>query len=155
MADDGALFIGYDHIAYATRDTDASVKLFEALGFTVKIYKQEIDKFNVFVTKLVSQDHHVAELVESRGGPSVVTELLGDKETAVYHVCFKTNDFQRAREKLKGTGAVTVTRPMRIPYPLTPEHERFWASHMYHPSLGLFEITGPDAVDEAALAEGT
>lgn len=146
MADDRELFIGYDHVAYATRDTDASVKLFEALGFTVKIYKREIDKFNVFVTKLVSADSHVAELVESRGGASVVGQVLDDeKEAAVYHVCFKTNDFQRAQAKLKQAGAVTVTRPMRIPYPVTPEHERFWASHMYHPNLGLFEITGPDA----------
>ena len=141
---DQSLFIGYDHVAYATRDTDASVKVFEALGFTVKIYKQELEKFNVYVTKLVSSANHVAELVEPREGPNVVSKVLEDKETAAYHVCFRTNDFHQAQDKLKKSGAVVVTRPMRIPYPVTEEHATYWASHMYHPHLGLFELTGPE-----------
>lgn len=89
MAGARALFIGDDHVAYATRDSDASVKLFEALGFTVKTYEWEFDKLNVFVAKLVSQDNHVTEWAESQGGSSILGQLLEDKETAVYHVCFK------------------------------------------------------------------
>lgn len=137
------IFVGYDHVAYATRDTDATVKILEALGFTVKIYKEQIEKFNVYVTKMVSKAGTVAEIVESVSFPSVVSELLGDRNAIVYHACFKTDDFYKAQEKMKRSGAVTVTKPMTIPYPITEEHKSYLASHMYHPSLGLFEITGP------------
>jgi aminocarboxycyclopropane-forming enzyme len=142
---DRELSMGYDHVAYATKDTDATVKILSALGFTVKIYKQEIDKFNVFITKMVSSGHDIVEIVEPRAASSVVTRLLGENQAAIYHACFKTHDFHGAQDRLKEAGAVTITRPMRIPYPVTDEHKSFWASHMYHPSLGLFEITGPEA----------
>jgi 4-hydroxyphenylpyruvate dioxygenase-like putative hemolysin len=140
---DNEFFVGYDHVAYATRDTDATVKLLEALGFTVKIYKEKIEKFNVYVTKMVSKAKHVAEIVEPVSSPSVVSELLGDRDATVYHTCFQTDDFDKAREKMKKAGAVTITKPMRIPYPITEAHKSYFASHMYHPNLGLFEITGP------------
>ena len=134
----------YDHVAYATRDTDATVKVLSMLGFTLKIYKQEIDKFNVFITKMVSDGNDVVEIVEPKGSPSVVSNLLGENQATIYHACFRTQDFHGAREKLRNAGAVTVTKPMRIPYPISEEHKTFWASHMYHPNLGLFEITGPE-----------
>ena len=79
MTTDDGLFTGYDHVAYATRDTDATVKVLEALGFTLKIYKEEIKKFNVYITKLVSERGHVAEVVEPVSSPSVVSDLLGDR----------------------------------------------------------------------------
>jgi 4-hydroxyphenylpyruvate dioxygenase-like putative hemolysin len=148
---DSELSTGYDHVAYATKDTDATVKLLTTLGFTVKIYKQEIEKFNVFITKMVSRDNHVAEIVEPRGAPSVVSKLLDGNEATIYHACFKTDDFEGARERLREAGAVTITKPMRIPYPVTEEHTTYWASHMYHPNLGLFEITGPE---KERLADG-
>jgi aminocarboxycyclopropane-forming enzyme len=140
---DRELFIGYDHVAYATRDTDATVKLLEVLGFAVKIHRQELDKFNVYVTKMMLNGGAVAEIVEPRGERSAVSKVLADKESSVYHACFKTNDFHAALDKLKKFGAVTITKPMRIPYPVTEEHRTFLDVHLYHPSLGLFEITGP------------
>ena len=141
MTEDG-LFSGYDHVAYATRDTDATVKVLQELGFTVKIYKEEISKFNVYVTKLVSESQ-VAEVVEPISAPSVVSDLLSERDATVYHTCFRTNDFHKARERMKRAGAVTITKPMEIPYPVTEEHRSFLASHMYHTHLGVFEITGP------------
>ncbi len=142
MADDD-LFIGYDHIAYVTKDTDATVKLLGALGFTLKIYKQEIEKFNAYITKMVSVRQEVAEIVEPSGPKSVVSRLLESTDANVYHTCFRTDDFHKAEQRMKEAGAVTITAPMSIPYPLTEEHKTFLASHMYHPNLGVFEITGP------------
>jgi aminocarboxycyclopropane-forming enzyme len=142
---DEPLFIGYDHVAYATRDTDATVEILEQLGFSLKIYKEELKKFNVYVTKLVSGGgaECVAEVVEPISSQSAVSGLIGDRGSMVYHACFRTNDLRKAQERLKSAGAVTVTRPMRIPYPVTEIHKSFLTSHMYHPNLGLFEITGP------------
>ena len=142
MADE-ELFIGFDHVAYATRDTDATVRLLEQLGFILKIYKREIPKFNVYITKMMSCNSHVAEIVEPISSPSVVSALLTGRDATVYHSCFLTNDFTKARERMKKMGAVTITKPMRIPYPATKAHESYLASHMFHSSLGVFEITGP------------
>src|SRR5947199_7459883 len=109
------LFTGYDHVAYATRDTDATVTVLRALGFAVTIYKQELARFKVFITKLVSAAGHVAEVVEPTGPGSVVSGVLADRAAAVYHTCFRANDFHQAFERLKRGGAVTITRPLRIP----------------------------------------
>jgi 4-hydroxyphenylpyruvate dioxygenase-like putative hemolysin len=147
MPDDG-LFQGYDHVAYATRNTDATVKILEALGFTLKIYKQQIEKFNVYISKMVSSTGHVAEIVEPIGARSVVSDILKEQDATVYHTCIRTTNFGEARAKMKQCGAVTITKPMRIPYPVTEEHRTFWASHMYHSALGVFEITGPDDAGE-------
>ena len=142
MADE-ELFIGFDHVAYATRDTDATVKVLEQLGFTLRIYKREIQRFNVYITKMISHDKSVAEVVEPITSPSVVSALLKDREATVYHSCFLTNDFNAARKRMKKMGAVTITKPMHIPFPSTTAHETYVTSHMFHSSLGLFEITGP------------
>ena len=151
---DEALFIGFDHVAYATRDTDATLKVLAALGFELKIYKQVLQKFNAYVTKVVSGTNleHVVEIVEPISDPSAVSGLLRENEATIYHSCFRTNDFHRAQALLKAQGAVTVSRPMKIPYPLTEQHERFLLSHMFHPHLGLLEITGP--VVNAADGQG-
>jgi len=140
---DRDLFIGYDHVAYASRDTDATVKLLEVLGFDVKIYKKDLDKFNVHVTKMTLPSGPVAEIVEPRGERSAVSKVLEGRDASVYHACFRTTDFHSALEKLKKLGVVIITKPMRIPYPITDEHRSFLDVHLYHPSIGLFEITGP------------
>jgi len=141
---DGGLAIEYDHVAYATTDTDATVKILSTLGFTLKIYKQEIDSFNVFITKMVSSQRDVVEIVEPRGASSVVSRLLARTPATIYHACFRTDDFRAASESLKQAGVLTITKPMRIPYPITEAHRSYWTSHVYHPSVGLFEITGPE-----------
>ena len=140
---DRELFTGYDHIAYATRDTDASIKLLEALGFEVKVHRQVIERFNVYMTKMVLNGGPVAELIEPCGERSAVSRVVADKQASVYHACYRTRDFAAAFDKLKQLGAVAITKPMRIAYPLTEEHKTFLDVHLYHPSLGLFEITGP------------
>lgn len=139
--------VGFDHVAFATRDTDATIKVLSALGFAVKIYKQRIDSFNVLITKLVAgtNEQNVAEIVEPCGPRSVVSQLLVGREASVYHSCFRTDDFHATRARLAAAGAIVVTTPMSIPYPVTEAHRSFLTTHMFHPYLGLFEITGPTA----------
>ena len=137
------LFIGFDHVAYATHDTDATVRLLELMGFQLKFYKEPLDRFGCYITKMLSGED-VAEIVEPRPGESsVVSRLLEGRDATVYHTCFRTNDLLAATRELKRQGALVITKPMRIPYPATPAHEGYLTSHMYHPQLGLFEITGP------------
>jgi 4-hydroxyphenylpyruvate dioxygenase-like putative hemolysin len=137
------LFLGYDHIAYATQDTDATVKLLQELGFQVGIHKADLGKFKARITKMVSGAGDVAEIVEPTNSSSVVSALLADRGATVYHTCFRATDFHEAHARMKKAGAVTITRPMRIPYPITEAHKTFLTCHMYHEYLGVFEITGP------------
>lgn len=139
----GNISIGYDHIAYATKNTDETMKLLETLGFTLIVYKGVIHKFNAYITKMASSSGQVAEIVEPIGPSSVVSEFLKDKSAGVYHTCFRTDDFHRSRKLLQASGALAVTKPMEIPFPATDQHKTFLTTHMYHVGLGLFEISGP------------
>src|SRR4051794_24768456 len=117
MSDDGH-FIGFNYVPYATWDTVATPSILLALGFKVRIYRQKIEKFNIAVTKMTSAMNEIAEIVEPFGPDSVVSTLLKNHGAGVYHVCYRTDDFKKAQSLLKRAGAITITEPMRIPYPI-------------------------------------
>ncbi len=144
MAADG-VFDGFDHVSYATLDTDATVEIFRALGFELRNYKEAQDDFGVLISKLVSPAGDVIEVVEPRGADSAVGKLLRDQnqKTMVYHTCFRTADFEAACARLKRAGALTITKPGPVQVALTPEHRTYRYTHMFHPFLGVFEVTGP------------
>lgn len=134
----------FDHIAFATRDTDKSIEIFSLLGFNKELfYKKEIEKFNSCITKLQSISGQVIELVEPSSEQSVVRNLLKDKNATIYHSAFLTSDLMTLLVQLRSVGAVLVTEPMEIPYPATDAHHLYKTCHIYHPNIGLFEITGP------------
>lgn len=133
-----------DHVAFATTQTDKSVEIFEILGFKQKLFhKEKIDKFDSYITKLQSDNGQIIELVEPCTDKSVVHNLLKGQAATIYHSAFLTDNLQETLTKLKAAGAVVITEPMSIPYPATAAHENYKASHVYHPNVGLFEVTGP------------
>ena len=136
---------GFDHVSYATRDTDATIAVFRALGFDVRVYKEAQDDFDVVISKMVSPGGDVIEIVEPRGEESTVGRLLRDhkQQTMVYHACFRTDDFEATYAQLKRAGALTLSPPGPVQVALTPEHRTFRFSHMFHPFRGVFEVTGP------------
>ncbi|BAI73715.1 coronamic acid synthetase (plasmid) [Azospirillum sp. B510] len=136
------VFRSIDHVAYATRDAARAAAFYEALGFEKIVDAQPIEAFGVHITKLRSPVGEIVELVEPFRDNSVVSRLLLDVEACLYHVAFRVDDMTLAGQALRAQGALTITEPMDIPYPATPAHRTMKASHMYHPSIGLFEITG-------------
>jgi aminocarboxycyclopropane-forming enzyme len=136
---------GLDHIAYATRDADATTRILAALGFEVAIHRQPVDRFGVAVTKTIAVDHadSVVELVEPRGPRSAVHALVQRHPCALYHACFRTDDLERTRARLLAAGAITISAPAPLEVAVTPAHRAFALAHMFHPDLGVFEITGP------------
>lgn len=134
----------YDHVAFATTDTDKSMAVFEVLGFKKQLhYKQKIDKFDSYITKLESPNGEILELVEPCTGKSVVKRILNGQSATVYHSAFLTDNLTDTLDKLKTMGAMIITEPMAIPYPSSPAHQDYKTSHVYHPNVGLFEVTGP------------
>lgn len=133
-----------DHVAYATTDTDKSFEIFSVLGFKNKLfYKRVIDKFGAYITKLQSDNGDILELVEPKLNQSVVSRLLQGQQASIYHSSFYTSNLIRTLETLKTVGAVIITEPMKIPYPATQLHCHYKTSHVFHPNVGLFEVTGP------------
>ncbi|AVB17590.1 coronamic acid synthetase [Pseudomonas syringae pv. tomato] len=135
-------YLAIDHIAYATRSTEKTSAFFTALGFEVLFHKQPIEKFGVLITKLRSPAGEIVEVVEPFRPDSVVSRLLVNVEACIYHAAFRVRDIQTTQTSLASIGGVSVTKPMTIPYPATEEHRSLTTSHMFHPAVGLFEITG-------------
>jgi aminocarboxycyclopropane-forming enzyme len=133
-----------DHVAFATTETDKSVEIFAILGFKQTLFhKEKIEKFDSYITKLQSANGQIVELVEPCTEKSVVHTLLKGQTATIYHSAFLTDNLQETLIQLKAAGAVVITEPMSIPYPATPAHENYKTSHVYHPNVGLFEVTGP------------
>jgi catechol 2,3-dioxygenase-like lactoylglutathione lyase family enzyme len=143
MADE--VFAGLDHVSYATLDTDATVEIFRVLGFELRNYKEAQSDFDVLISKMVSPAGDVIEIVEPSGPESAVGKMLRDQnqKTMIYHTCFRTDDFDAAVARLKRAGALTISKPGPVQVALTPEHQGFWYTHMFHPFVGVFEVEGP------------
>lgn len=133
---------GCDHVAYATRNTDATISLLRTLGFSPVIYKRPLERFGVLVSKLGSLRGDLVEVVEPISDRSSVSRLLRTQSATLYHAAFRTPYFNTTRSDLLGIGALSISRPAVIPYPAFEIHRNFRASHMFHEYLGLFEITG-------------
>src|SRR3990167_5432951 len=134
----------FDHIAYATNHTDNSMEIFSILGFKNQLfYKQKIDKFSSYITKLQSATGQVLELVEPYSNQSVVSKILQNQQAIIYHSAFFTADLILTLTQLKKAGAVIITEPMTIPYPASVAHTQYHTSHVFHSHVGLFEVTGP------------
>jgi 4-hydroxyphenylpyruvate dioxygenase-like putative hemolysin len=135
----------FDHVAFATNDTKQSQIIFNILGFQKALFnKQKLEKFGAYITKLQSNNGQVIELVEPASSQSVVSSLLKNREAGIYHLAFYSSNLRHTIDQLKAAGAVVVTEPMQIPYPATNNHKNYKTSHLFHPHVGLFEITGPE-----------
>ncbi len=129
---------GVDHIAYATRQIDGTAEILGLLGFRKVIDKTPINKFGILASKLVNDRGDVIELVEPiPGEPSAVSGTLGTADCVLYHICHKVENFAATYLSLKAAGATTVTKPFE-----SLIFSRHMSAHLYHPSLGLFEIFG-------------
>lgn len=133
----------FDHIAFATANTEKSMEIFSILGFKKLIVdKQKIEKFGTYITKIQSVYGQLIELVEPFSKKNVVHNLLSNCEATMYHAAFYTSNLQHSLIQLRAAGAIVITEPMLIPYPATKEHIKYKTSHVFHPNVGLFEITG-------------
>ena len=133
-----------DHIAFATNSTEKSRRIFSLLGFKeLLVDKGEIDKFGSAITKLQSEHGQVLELVEPLTENSVVRKILQGREAMIYHAAFYTADLGKMLSILQSAGALIITDPMEIPFPASPAHRGYKTSHVFHPYVGLFEVTGP------------
>lgn len=128
---------GIDHVAYATKNTDKTIAIFKLLDYEVALLKKEINRFNIIVSKMTNYKGDVIEIVEPVRKPNPVQNVLKNNDCAIYHICFKVKDFYTTRKQLLSLSAVTLTKPFE-----SLIFDGYMVSHMYHPSIGVFEIFG-------------
>lgn len=134
----------FDHIAYATKDTNKTIEIFSILGFRNQLfYKKPIERFGCYISKIQSEYGQVLEIVEPHSEKNVVAKLLQNREATIYHSAFFTPNLMDTLAQLKKAGVIIITEPMDIPYPISEAHRQYKVSHVFHPNLGLFEVTGP------------
>jgi 4-hydroxyphenylpyruvate dioxygenase-like putative hemolysin len=130
---------GVDHIAYATPNTTETLALLESLGYRTVIHKKHIERFNIFVSKLINSKNDVAEVVEiyDKSKRSPIDNYVKDNQCTVYHICYKVDDFNATYKALRDMGSLVVTKPFE-----SYLFDGYMVSHMFNQSLGLFEIFG-------------
>jgi hypothetical protein len=135
-----------DHVSYATRNTDASAAAFRGLYPRIDVYRALEPSQNVFYTYLGSEvfDHRI-ELVEPAAPASPVARLIEDRETALYHLSYRTTDFWPAVTYFKSRKFFMVSALFR------PELEKdLCVCHFFHPQAGLLEVMGPEITPRPA-----
>jgi hypothetical protein len=127
-----------DHISYAVRSTDESIKAFAAFYDKVDVYKYLEKGQNVLVTYLTSsRTGHRVELIEPAGKPNPVENMLKAMPSVLYHVCYRAQSLSEASDRLREKGFYQVTEPFETSF-----EKGVLASHFFHQNWGLIEVIG-------------
>jgi methylmalonyl-CoA/ethylmalonyl-CoA epimerase len=127
-----------DHVSYAVRSSDESIKALSLFYSKVDIYKYLEKKQNVYITYLSNDnlDHRI-ELVEPAGTPNPVENMLKTMPSVLYHVCYRVDNLLESVERLKKINFFMVTAPFE-----TSIEKGIWASHLFNQHWGLIELMG-------------
>ncbi len=126
------------HTAYATRSTDNSIEALKHIYPKIKIYRELDQSQNVYCSYLYNEiEPYMIELVEPAGKPSPVDSLLKERESALYHICYRVNDFLKGVELFKKEGYFVITKSFR------PMYEKSLIScYLFNINSGIVEIVG-------------
>ena len=140
--------IKLNHIAYAVKSTDVSIEAFKTLYPMISTYKIPIKDKNIMTTTLISENGtHMIELIEGNGTPNPVENMLKKRHSVFYHTCYEVSDFKRGIELFKDKGFRAMTQPFLTELE-DEEYHCKWATHMYHPKLGMIELYGNEYNNE-------
>ena len=64
-----------------------------------------------------------------------------------YHTCYEVSDFKEGIELFKDKGFRAMTKPFLTELE-NEEYHCKWATHMYHPKLGMIELYGKEYNNE-------
>ena len=130
--------LNLDHIAYAVKSTDKAIKGFKYIYPYVKVYKKIEKKQNVYISCLFNgNDTHYLELVEPMAGHSPVSNLIKEKESVLYHVGYRTDNFEKVVKIMKKNGYFMITEPFKPSF-----DNAKWACHFFMPETGAIEVIG-------------
>lgn len=122
------------HIGYLVKKIEKAKKTFESLGYLVEqnIVYDEIRKVDIcFLIK----DGYRVELVSPVSADSVVSGLLKKYKNMPYHICYESDDPERAYDKLTASGFAAIDTP--TPAPALGGHNVVFLTS---PLIGMIEL---------------
>ena len=95
-----------DHIGIAVENLQASIKVYENLGFTVESV-DDVPGFGVKVAFLPMESGNV-ELVQPVKDDSAMAKFLEKKGQGIHHLCFEVADIEAELARLEAAGVQLV-----------------------------------------------
>lgn len=102
------------HIGYLVKRLEKAAAAFAPLGYEAEgeaVYDEYRDVDILFLRLGECR----VELVSPRSEKSVVAGLLKTYKNAPYHICYRTEDFAGALERLEGAGYLRIDQPAPAP----------------------------------------
>lgn len=122
------------HIGYLVKKLDRAQKAFAALGYVLvqDVVRDEHRKIDI---AFYEKNGYRIELVSPYASESVVSELIKRLGNSPYHVCYETEDFDMAVERLRDLRYVICSDD--APAPACGGRRVIF---MIHPFLGMIEL---------------
>lgn len=96
-----------NHIGYAVKSINESIKMFELLGFDVVEKPIEDKKRNIEIV-FMKNDATVIELISPLNDDSPIGNILKKMGNTPYHLCFEVSDLDKKVLELKKYGFVPI-----------------------------------------------
>lgn len=105
----GRYAIKIDHVAIAVRDLDASIRVYEALGFQVVERRETHGDKSGMVSAVLSAANVVLVLIQGTGHGSQVDRYIENYGPGVQHIAIEVRNLEALREELSGSGIEFTT----------------------------------------------
>ena len=129
------LDLNFHHIGLATDNYNLTLKILKKLGYKVKSVKTH-KYYNVKNALCVSKLMPSIEIVSKTKKKSPIDNIIKNNKQLVYHLCYTTKDFSKARKKLKRNGI----HVMKISDSYLSPFEGIMSSFFYIKGFGIVEI---------------
>lgn len=122
------------HIGYLVKKMDKAIASFTGLGYqiTQPALYDDIRKVDIC---FLEKDGYRIELVSPVSEDSVVAGLMKKYKNSPYHICYETEDYEKAYEELTANGFIAIDTP--TPAPALQNREVVFLTNA---SLGMIEL---------------
>ena len=125
----------FHHIGIATKSLKKSIKIYQKLGFVIKIDIIEVPSENVRVVFLEKSNHPLIELIEPIGDNSPVSNILQKSGSGPYHTGYFTDNLSRTLLSLKDDKFTILNAPTES---VVYDNNLYFFA--YKSDIGLIEI---------------
>lgn len=122
------------HIGYLVKKMDKAIASFTGLGYqiTQQTLRDDIRKVDIC---FLEKDSYLIELVSPVSEDSVVAGLMKKYKNSPYHICYETEDYEKAYEELTANGFIAIDT--LTPAPALQNREVVFLTNA---SMGMIEL---------------
>ena len=122
------------HIGYLVKKMDKAIASFTGLGYqiTQQTLRDDIRKVDIC---FLEKDGYLIELVSPVSEDSVVAGLMKKYKNSPYHICYETEDYEKAYEELTANGFIAIDT--LTPAPALQNREVVFLTNA---SMGMIEL---------------